>query len=317
VELPGRLADISVAANGRLLVLRLEEALSLKVYDVAAGEIVGEIPADDEPVRFASGRDKLVLGLWGQSAIQRWDLATCRLEAERLVLGDDAPVGLAMGADSDGPVLVVKHGGGSELVDLQTLEAMEVEIDRRVRAWKHFPSSQHRVSANGRVFCAWDYQTLVSGVNVLTVEEGRATYAATGDSVGHIRPSGDGAYLFTAIGRYRVDERPDHLGEPPGFVIPAVSGPLFIRIQAGGGSRPARFALFSSHQPQEPLAAIRGLEFAHVGDIQVLRAFDTKLQMPLAPDRRLLVLPAASQLVTVGGDLRSLEHWAFDFGRWQ
>jgi hypothetical protein len=316
VKLPGKLLDLALAANGRRLVLRLQGHATLLVYDVASGELVGAVPADDQPVCFAAGRDKLVLGLWGRSVIQRWNLRTLQLETERLVVGDDAPVGLAMGADSAGPVLAVKHGGGSDLLDLETLEPLDLEIDRRARVWKHYPTSQHRVSADGRVFCAWDYRTLVAGVNVLTVEDGRALYAASADSVGHVCPDSDGTYLFTAVGRHRVDERPDPFGRPPGFVVPAIDGPLFLRIQIGSEASGPRFTLFSSNH-SEPVATVRGLELAGVEDTQVYCAFDEKLQLPFPPDRRLILIPAVGQILGLEADLRSVKHWAFDFARWQ
>ncbi len=257
--------------------LRLRKHSSLLVYDVASHEFAGEIPADDDPLCFASGREKLVLGLWGQSAIQRWDLTTLELEAERLVVGHEAPRGLAMGADSDGPILLVTHGGNSKLIDLQTLQTKEVEADHRVRSWKHYPSSQHRVSANRRVFCAWDYQTLIAGVNVLNVQGGQVTYATFDDSVGHICPNGDGSHLFTAIGRYLADERPNHLGQPPGFVIPAISGSCFLRVQAGRKPGSARFTLFTAAQPEH---------WRRSRDSSSLRSVTFKSAAPLTPNCR-------------------------------
>lgn len=318
VGLPGTLVDLAVAANGRMLILRIRGELALLIYDVSTRKVVGRIPFGSEPVSFAAGREKLVLGLWGQSAIQRWDLATLTLEAERLVVGEDAPISLAMGADSAGPVLAVKGGGGSQLLDLETLQALEIEGEPRGGVWKHYPTSQLRASADGRVFCAWDFQSLVAGTNVLTLIDGQVSFAGYADSVGHVCPNGIGSHLLTAIGRYRIDERPDHRGEPPGFLIPAVSGPFFVRIQEASAPQRSLVSLFSADQTEpDPLAVITEVEFPHVEDILVRRAFDTKLQIAFPPDRRLIPIPAVNEIVTISADLQSLRHWVCDFARWE
>jgi hypothetical protein len=314
IELPGVIRDLAVAANGRYLVLRLADAPHLHIYDVVAGRIRGQIPADDEPVCFAGGREKVVVGLWGQSAIQRWSLTTLQMETERLVAGDDAPLGMAMGADSPGPVLCVMAGRASGLLDLETLQQLSLPDGAQTRPWKHYETSQHRCSADGRVICSWDYHSLVAGVNVLSIGPDGITYSTYDDSVGHVCPNASGTRLFTAVGRYRIDERPNRLGEPPGFVVPAVNGPHYLRIQVGDGIHRPLVALFTE-QKSEPIATICGLEFPFVADVLVRRAFDSKLQTPLPPDERIMLIPEVHKLVTVGVDQKSLYEWPIDLGR--
>lgn len=313
-DLPGTLIDIAIGANGRLLVLRLREMRALQVYDVATRKIVGTIPADDDPICFAAGKDKLLLGLWGQAAIQRWDLPTLTMESERVVPGDEAPLSLAMGANSAGPVLAVKSGGGSVLLDLETLEPGDFTLNRQV--WKHYPSSQHRASADGSVFCSWDFNTLVAGVNLLQVSNGIASYTPYDDSVGHVCPDEVGNSVYTAVGRYAIQDRPSGQSVPSGFLIPAVSGTWFLRIQEDASSQSPRFEIFAGERP-EPVVSLMGLTFAQVADIHVRRGFDSKLKFPIPPDRRLILIPAVNEIVGVGLDQKSLHHWPFDFARWQ
>lgn len=153
--LPSTVADVTVGGGGRYLVLHLPQERKLAVFDVSEAKIKGFVPADGSRVKFAAGREKLLVALGGENIIQRWNLATLEREVTAPLPVQYKLSLIAMGSGSDGPLLVASADGvrKAELIfmDLSTLKKLPIELtgDSHIHI---IEGDGVRAAADGRVF---------------------------------------------------------------------------------------------------------------------------------------------------------------------
>ena len=315
IALPGPILDLCVAQNGRKLVVLCDGARKLVVVELPGGGIHGSIPLPDDRVCIAAGRSKLVVGFQGRSMIQRWDLETLTLELEVLVSGEDAPVALAMGCDSNGPILSVAASSTKMLLE-ETL--MPLSPDPELQQFcRQYVTSQHRASPDGSLFCSWDYDTVIAGYNVLrvpgnigrhTTSEGISGYSS-GISVGHLLSTADNSLICTAHGTYDPSGAPQSVSSESDFRVPAIQGTVVASVKQGAGEHLVDVTLQSGERKCE----MAGIEFIDASDLSIRAFFSKKLKSPLSPDRRMILLPMQKCMITVPATPSTLLLWPIDF----
>jgi serine protease Do len=170
IQFPDPVADLVVAAGGRLLLLHLPKQRKLAVFDVNEAKIVRHIALGEDNVKFAAGKDKLVVFLPGAKLLQRWDLKTFEREATAPLPFDATVKSLSMGFAANGPVLLTGEGKlpypGGALLDVATLKPLAL------KGKPEFGFDHVRAAPSGTVFTMWRN----SG-------EGRASLAIRGDQL--------------------------------------------------------------------------------------------------------------------------------------
>jgi hypothetical protein len=176
-DLPEPFADVKTGGGGRFLIFHLKKAKKLAIFDVLQAKIVQEIELPAEDVRFAAGRDKLLVVLPGEKVVQRFDLRTFQREKTVPVPGGGTVLTALMGYDSQGPLGL---WAGDQLI-LMDVERMEpIELKGPVLAGKAQPWFNLRVSADGQTFVGWHSPPMPSPFFVMRLA-GRQVVTATID----------------------------------------------------------------------------------------------------------------------------------------
>jgi hypothetical protein len=229
--LPSAASDVTVGKGGRYLIFHLPKENSLAVFDISKAKVIHSIAVSEKDVRFAAGRDKLVVVLPRDRVIQRYSLTTFQRE---LVVplpfpGDYGAV--AMGAASDGPIFM---GGAVNknlpvFLELHTLKPFNVTGLQPIHA---DPSVQVRASAQGNMFAIYRVGTL--GVQMLHLNGTDATAYGTQEGFQHVVPGADGQLAYTNNGLFTTQLRPTTTGRTYGrFCFPAASGLFYVGFRGG------------------------------------------------------------------------------------
>ena len=267
-KLPSEIKDVCVGGGGRYLVLYLQRANKLAIFDVNVAEIVHEIPVPGY-VRFAAGLDKLIICSPSSGALQRWDLATAKQEAmAKLDLSGDV-TSVAMGHESRGPLLLAtryqpRPGQPFQpfrsepivLVDVATLKKIPVRWAQAQGGgpqppffWLMNAQLNVRAAANGRAFGIWRVKTSPSGLMLLEIggsDALRLKYEHK--TVGHVIPGPDGCILYTARGLYSAELVPMQQNKVPPLVrahLPATNGQFYLSWDTKFGASHPRERLLS------------------------------------------------------------------------
>jgi Putative Ig domain len=108
VMLAGTISDIAVGGGGRFLALKSDDSRELAIFDVNEVKVVKKIPLASASALIAAGATTLVIAYPADQLMERWNLDTLTPQGERgpsPIKGDLKS--LAMGNDSDGPLMVV------------------------------------------------------------------------------------------------------------------------------------------------------------------------------------------------------------------
>jgi hypothetical protein len=234
VDLPEPFADVKTGGGGRFLIFYLKKAKKLAIFDVLQAKIVHEIdiPADD--VRFAAGRDKLLVVLPGEKVIQRYDLRTFQREKTAPVPGGGSVQIALMGYNSQGP-LALWSGDAVELLDVDKMEPMETEGGGlEGRAQYGFTL---RVSPNGQVFVAWHNGLYPSSFAVMRLAGRKATmqrFDGGSQNERWVMPNADGGNLIEGISHIlNADLKSYATPDLTDWVVLATADPRFFLAAAG------------------------------------------------------------------------------------
>ena len=194
VDLPEAFEQVKTGGGGRFLLFYFKSAKKLAIFDVFQARIVHEIDVADD-VRYAAGRDKLLVASPGQKIIQRYDLQTFEREKTVPVPGGGTVITALMGSDSQGP-LALWCGGNLILMDVDRMEPLTVEGN-------NFSSSTRwgfglHVSADGQTFTGWNPSLWPANFAVMRLAAGKATTASA--SLGSfneewVAPNADGGLI--------------------------------------------------------------------------------------------------------------------------
>lgn len=235
LRLPGPVSMVVPGGGGRYLVLVVPSTQKAILYDAVLGKAVREIQGVDETNLVAAGRQKLFIGRTADARLTLWDLRTARQEAVLTRPRAQPLQYLAMGAASDGPLVMATHAfnaGEVILLDPTTGRDLRYPVDDpssrfgRAIPFRYTSSAvlRPRPSADGRVLA------FGNGALVREGERFRGLGVATSMPV---LPSTDGLWL---LNRDLFDNRGMPLaGENrPGFgrrFLPATSGPFSVAVE--------------------------------------------------------------------------------------
>lgn len=241
IPLPGTVGAVCRAAGGRYLVLHVTRPSQLVVFDPNAAAIVKTIELDDPNCLIAGTASKLFVYRRTAHRLERYDLVTW----ERSVSKPTSPKSvdaLVAGPGSDGPVLLVGLRGKQTGADVVAVEADTLTAgDRQEIGWRDGPV---RVSHDGRLVgvagSARGGDGLLLRFGVGDKPDERHVQPTSG--LGHLAPSPDGRWAYTAVGVYDADgnRRLPPVGGYLFTIPPAQGSGLFVSADVEGkGALPA------------------------------------------------------------------------------
>jgi S1-C subfamily serine protease len=294
--LPAPVSDVAVGGNGRYLILLMPRLKQLAIFDTGEAKVVGYIPVAEDNARFAAGMDKVLVALPRARVLQRWDLATRERELTVPLPLKEQLARMAMGSASQGPLLISGNTGvqSSEVVfvDVKTLKPIDMQFDADARRLVHADDKAPvQASADGRVFTSYAPQSSPQFVQVMVVDGNRCRIYGNGDSVGHLSPSADGRYVYTARGIFTQEaKRVVYSDRLIFYGIAAAHGPYFVAIRQDGNKWVAALHMAGEERPLLPLP-----------DVEVPDGIDGWDRLPLGIDRRIHFIPEARLLVVLPG----------------
>ncbi len=324
--LPADYDGVCLGGGGRYLVFRFPSLQQLGVFDVSQAKMTGLIPSGAPDAPFAAGREVLVIAQTS-GQIETFDLATLEKRQSVKLESSGAPVLLAMGYDSAGPILLgwdKQQVGDSHLparmalLDSETLQPLDLETDQTPRIE---PEKQTvvRASADGRTFGFWRRRTSPAGMQVLRLTDRKARVRYEHDSNGYVRPNASGRWVYTANGvfhtnlePYQPAERNGESGKTSPFsAVPAVRGPFYLGVSHTKGPRQnpnpeARSVGVFLENTHEQLAALSDVRVRErdVEDREARGAVSLDMRMFLIPEAKVLItLPESNQIVLRSFDL--------------
>ena len=296
-SLPGVVGDMCVGGAGRFLILHLPQQRQLAVFDASEARVVKFLPAPEDKLRIAAGRDKLIVALPAAKVIQRWSLTTFQREVTVPLPIQYALTGLALGSASDGPLLVQSvdnpRTGERFFIDLKTMKKLDIKEGRKLNV-PIAPQVRLRASADGSVFTGGTESYFLSGATLDAY-----SVSATGD----LLPSPDGRTLYCTGQMFTAEAKP--LGANGAafrhgvWYVPALHGPYYLSLnqapQAGAGPSLPSLEVHMAGDSR-PLATLLKLD-ALDGLVDAARATPPALDRHvfLIPDAKLLVILPMSQ----------------------
>ncbi len=106
VPAEGLIGDVVTAGGGRYLLLVLPDSRRLAVFDVNAARIAGHIPLPSADALVAAGAETALIFDPRSKLLESWELKTRTRTAVRPFFTNCHVKNLALGSDSDGPLLV-------------------------------------------------------------------------------------------------------------------------------------------------------------------------------------------------------------------
>ncbi|AMV22815.1 hypothetical protein VT84_00285 [Gemmata sp. SH-PL17] len=244
MKLPAPFTTTAAGAGGRFVALHLPKLKQIAVFDVKEAKVVKYLPASDQGLLLAAGRDHLFVIDPGTAVLQRWSFATFEKEAT-VKLPDDGPFSAACtGAGAAGPLLLFSKAdrfGGAKALLINPITLRPVPVKDNAALPAGAPETMG-ASADGQTF-AW-LRGAHGGSVVVTVSEGKAE-AKTHEFHGHTaRPGPGGRYFYTGTSVLDAQMRRVYPSEAPAApptslreFFPAVHGNLFFEVEAPFGPR--------------------------------------------------------------------------------
>ncbi|MFI5459892.1 MAG: S1C family serine protease [Isosphaerales bacterium] len=334
--LESKLHDVAVGGGGRYLVLTLKEARKLVVFDVNTAEVVKTITLPSENTMVVAGAATLVIAFPDQALFQRWDLETMTRQGASF----PSPIkgrlkGLAMGNDSDGPLLavwspdsrnnipeqarfsfldpktfkVLKAGpitnGGFQGIGSVSASGGSILLHPSIRDRVHV-----RTSAGGDLYGIWHTDSMPSGFQTLAVHGATLKGIYNHDGLDQLAPGPDGHTVYTGRGgALDADGKPVRGGDSrpgtiPELTIPSPDAAYYLSINglsgniaphAGGGTVSARITA-SVHAASD---GIRLLTVRDLDEMDGAKNNESSTQDDFTVEKRFHFVPAANLLVTI------------------
>jgi hypothetical protein len=232
VTLAAPLADVAVGGGGRYLIFHLAKVRKLAVFDVNQAKVVATLPVDEDNIKLAAGKDKLIVALRKKRSMERWSLKTFEHEiSEPLPFAGDDLKSMALGSNSDGPILLVHLSKGARqgevtFVDLLTLKSLPL---KRLDKTPILHVGEAHASAGGRVFglnplFGGGAQTVMVFRNDVAVHNTNAVGAP-------VLPGPDGAVILTSNGLYTNYWRLLTDRHEKQLCLPAAHGPFYLSFK--------------------------------------------------------------------------------------
>lgn len=314
IPLDATVEEIVPAAHGQYLLLRLEGERRLHVLDVTAKKIIREIPLPSESALFAAGASKLVIVDPVTREMEIRSLATWKVESRPNWPLESAPMRLAMGALSEGPlgVLVASrrapdHNADLELIDMdgfrhRPFRYIGMESRPRIDSWL-------RASADGSTFaCSPGNMGGSAAYQMVRIQGNTAQVFDHRAPSGYLLPSANGDYACTDLEPIRVGREPSSRRAGTSrpvkrYSVPSVDGIWHLSVETQFDT--PRYPVLNKigGAPQPPIR----LGIQPFGHAKPLLKFDDEdfaiaRQDPrggLYVDRQIHFIPEANRLVLI------------------
>ncbi len=232
---PEAMSDIVDGGGGRFLICHFPKIRKLGIFDVEKLEFVKYLSVNDADVKFAAGRDKLIVALPTSGVIQRWDLKTFEKDVTVAIPFATRLIAICMGSNSDGPLLVCTEGNipesqsGWALMDIAKMKLINMRIP--VSGQRHV-----RASADGTVFGYY------GSAGSLVIEGGTARNYRSNGSGGIPSPKGRYVYTYGFVYTRELKQLRQSQNE---WFIPARHGEYYLGItNTGSGNRTGQVRLY-------------------------------------------------------------------------
>jgi hypothetical protein len=329
--LPAEVSDIAVGSGGRYLLLVSGKARKLAIFDVNAADVVKTIALPSANVLVAAGARKFILAFPAENLIQRGDLEQGKTEGGPRPSPIDGQLkGLAMGSDSDGPVLAywtpLKPSYGPQrfsFIDPDTLEVLKVgpvsgtqcEVSPSRGTFTLFGGNgEFRSSPGGNLF-----GLAGGGLATLSPRGGRLGFYRENNETSYgyrfVAPGADGVTVFTGL-MGRLDAFGNVISGPPDpspiphpwtmnrpwglLTVPSASPSFFLVL----GANP--FSAFRSYEPKDAVtasihAAGDGARLLTIPALGEMTGFPLEkwFSERITVDNRFHFIPAAKLLITI------------------
>ena len=297
VTLPAEVENVAFGGGGRYMILHLPRLHKLAIFDINAAKITRYISLGSDDIFFAAGNEKLIVTLNDQNIIQRWSLLTGERELN-VPLPDAASLrAIALGAASDGPLLMLPRQGEASYLDIATLSRLDVEFPHGGFSGNH-PSYPYRIWAagDGTVFTGCSPDLSPSGLAYMMLRGSKSEPRTGWDSCGYVVPNLDGSLVCTSRGIYNAELRqidPDHFKNVE--CLPAFDSLYFVGVfaQNGDAYKKATLGVYS--------AADRRL-LVTLPPFEEMDTPDQWARGKMTLDKCILFAPAANLLVTLADD---------------
>jgi WD40 repeat protein len=222
--LDGKIGDVVSGGGGRYLILTLKDARKLAIFDVNAADVVKAIPLRSENVLVAAGAKVLCLTFPDENVIERWDLGSLTPQGDAVPLPIKGRLrGLALGSDSDGPLLVAwapETGNPGidqarfSFLDLANLTVLKVgplttggfqglaSVSPSGGSFLLHPFLRERLhiraSAGGGLFAIWQTRASPTGFQTLVVNQGAIRAVYNHNALDPLTPGADGRTIYTS-----------------------------------------------------------------------------------------------------------------------
>ena len=212
VKLPSAVTDVALGGHGRYLLLYLQQARKIAVYDANKTKIVRYLPVTTDDAKIVAGDDKLIVVNTTQGLIERWSLDTWKRETVRPLPFSGVFKTMALGYGSNGPLLMHRAVGSDALasakylfIDLNTLQELPGIQPFQPRNTSFRDYVHIRAAGTGNVFGLWATSHSPQGLETLVLNGTHINQSGEHSSAGHICPNFDGTAILTGAGLYTVD----------------------------------------------------------------------------------------------------------------
>jgi hypothetical protein len=232
---PAKIRSIVDAGNGAFLICHFPQIMRLGVFDVNKLAFVKFIPVDDLYVKYAGGRDKLIVYQAASKTLERWDLKSLTME-QSVPFGKHLEI-MAMGSDTDNPLYLgvaapdARQSGELLQMDVSKMELTGEETRFQLPGPLAPPA---RCSADGSVICYW-------GTGFMVTKNGQQgmfnAMPFVGGRTEHVLPGYDGDHVYymheIAYNNLKTIPESDTYGSrtPASFTAPDTQGTIIPSIQ--------------------------------------------------------------------------------------
>lgn len=298
IVLPRPAGAVAVAAGGRYLVMHFPQTAELACLDVTSGEIVAQVVTEDTTGLLAAGATRAVFYAPQAHRLRVYSVPRLeKLEDARPALFS-AACGLALGHQTDGPLLLVDARGEVVLQEVHKPGLPEVAGSRGKPGIR---SGVVRASAHGRHFATADGFGPRDTVVVLTESAGR--WQVSRFPAPTPFPTASGTLFLGRGGAADADGRLVPLGSKlaGSWLVPAVTGLHYLKITPGGGPAP-RTLTVSVHFGRDPASADQPFVGTRVFESLPAEGLFDSAGEPVVPlDQRFILVPEARVLMTLPG----------------
>jgi S1-C subfamily serine protease len=335
-ELESPVEDLAVGGGGRYLCLRLV-GRALAVFDVNAASVTKTIELSSGNALIAAGVSSLLIADPDKGTLERRSLDDPGDPGKKAPFPIQGRIkGLAMGNDSDGPLLAAWSPNRASnriaeqlrfsFLDPKTFAVLKAGpgASRRFNGYVS-PSGGSfmlsnftglnielvhiRASAGGSLFGIWHTGVIPSGFQTLSIRGATMSSVYNHESDGHLAPGPDGRIIYTGLGGVRDSEgkplkRADTSHAGPIITIPSPDPAYYLGVAGLAGTRPP---VGSPAIPMEKVHAL--VQRADQGEV-LFRVIDLE-EMCTGPidesmisgdftvEKRFHLIPAAKLLITI------------------